>query len=115
MIPKKVIAICYLIYALAAGTVRAEAPQPTVLQTSQVFTDAVEVLDTEPVLNINAINGRMYFLDRDATTWRDFEHPKLPMRGYYSKKEWRGEFIKALNDQRYLYGGSTYEPMVEVN
>ncbi|MBX3081833.1 MAG: hypothetical protein KF716_09385 [Anaerolineae bacterium] len=104
---KKLLVLCYMLCSLATITARADAPQPKVLQPSDVFMDAVEVLDTVPVLNISGIDNRMYFLDRDAVAWRDFEHPKLPIDSYLGD-EWRGGFIKSLNDHLYLYGGSTY-------
>lgn len=104
---KKLLVLCCILCSLATVNVRADSPQPKVLQPSDVFTDAVEVLETEPVLNINGINGRMYVLEHDASAWRDFDYPKLPEHGYFADG-WRGELIKPLNNHLYLFGGSTF-------
>jgi len=75
-----------------------------VLDGAAIFTDAVTILDTEPMVTLDWTNKTLYYLDRDATQWTS---TKLP-ESFISSP-----VIARRSDGTYLVGNASIEFLMD--
>jgi hypothetical protein len=67
--------VVLLMVWLSAAPSRAEEGAPPVLDPADVFTDAVEVVETLPILNVDPRTRKLWYFDPSEETWREYDYP----------------------------------------
>jgi hypothetical protein len=81
---------------LVTGTIRAQGPDlPPVLDPRDVFTEAVEVVETLPILNVDNAARLAYYFDPSTNAWAAYPYPD----GLLATKS-----FEARGDGTYLLG-----------